>query len=422
MIGFLPNCWEEHLMPRFAVRWFRRLSLVTLLGLCTGGATLATSPNAWAASEDVKYSFKPTSSNPSSGIVSVGNAFYGTTTGYNAPATIFKMTAAGKLHTIATFSNNFGTPSALVAIGKLLYGIINEGGDPTCNCGFLFSVTETGNITILHAFTGGSDGAGPLGSLIELNGVLYGTTTAGGTGACSESSYSGCGTVFGITPQGAYTQLYAFQGSTTGDGSFPNGSLTAVNGTLYGTTYTGGTSASQAFSGTLFSLSAQGVETVLHSFGIDKKDGYGPGPGLLSIGNSLYGTTSFGGKGGFGIAYSIGLDGTNDKMLHAFANDGADGVFPNGGLVAVGDLLYGTTTDGGSTGSGTVFSLTMKGSESIVYSFRGINKQLDIHDASSPNSPLLYLGGTFYGTSLAGGRASTQCYLHSCGTVFEVVP
>jgi hypothetical protein len=52
----------------------------------------------------------------------------------------------------------------------------------------------------LHTFTGSpSDGYIPNGLSIGQDGVLYGTTQAGGSGSCVDS-YSGCGTVFSLTP------------------------------------------------------------------------------------------------------------------------------------------------------------------------------------------------------------------------------
>ncbi|HEY6325591.1 MAG TPA: choice-of-anchor tandem repeat GloVer-containing protein [Candidatus Cybelea sp.] len=89
-----------------------------------------------------------------------------------------------------------------------------------------------------HDFAGGPDGANPLAGLIDVNGVLYGTTMAGGGGnTCF--IYSGtCGTVYTVTAGGVETVLYRFVGGT--HGFDPGAPLTNVNGTLYGTTYLGG--------------------------------------------------------------------------------------------------------------------------------------------------------------------------------------
>jgi len=65
----------------------------------------------------------------------------------------------------------------------------------------LFLLAENGQLTTLHAFTGGSDGAAPNGGLlIGKSGTLYGTTQAGGDTSCYTQQASGCGVVFKLTP------------------------------------------------------------------------------------------------------------------------------------------------------------------------------------------------------------------------------
>jgi uncharacterized repeat protein (TIGR03803 family) len=94
---------------------------------------------------------------------------------------------------------------------------------------------------VLHSFGSGTDGSEPEAGLIDVNGTLYGTTHTGG-------SYGG-GTVFALDPSsGAETVLYSFCSGTCDNG--PHTGLTAVNGTLYGTTYQGGTKSA----GTVFAL------------------------------------------------------------------------------------------------------------------------------------------------------------------------
>ena len=99
-----------------------------------------------------------------------------------------------------------------------------------CNCGTVFSISPDGAYTQLYQFQGGSDGLQPQGDLAAIGGVIYGTTVSGG-GPCD------CGTVFSITPQGAESVVHAFQGGQ--DGGDPAGVIT--DGTvLYGTTGGGG--------------------------------------------------------------------------------------------------------------------------------------------------------------------------------------
>jgi uncharacterized repeat protein (TIGR03803 family) len=107
--------------------------------------------------------------------------------------------------------------------------------------------------TLLHTFTGGSDGASPAGLVQDARGNLYGTTLFGGT--------ANLGTVFKLDATGTETVLHSFTGPP--DGLDPLGVLILdAAGNLYGTTQSGGT----AMQGTVFKLDAARTETVLHSF------------------------------------------------------------------------------------------------------------------------------------------------------------
>lgn len=90
---------------------------------------------------------------------------------------------------------------------------------------------------VIHAFKGGNDGANPVAQLIEVNGTLYGTTAIGGGTGCAPSH--GCGTVFSIRPKGTERIRYTFNGGS--DGASPTARLIEVGGVLYGTTNKVGT-------------------------------------------------------------------------------------------------------------------------------------------------------------------------------------
>jgi uncharacterized repeat protein (TIGR03803 family) len=155
------------------------------------------------------------------------------------------------------------------------------------------SATSTGapgSERVLHSFQVGTDGLGPSGQLLSLNGMLYGTTRGGGQTA---SGTGGRGTVYTIRPDGKETVIYRFMGGLDGDG--PDAGLIAVDGTLYGTTARGG--GNNCFGnlgcGTVFAISPEGAERVVYRFqGGD--DGDDP-IGLLGVNGILYGTTSSGG-------------------------------------------------------------------------------------------------------------------------------
>jgi uncharacterized repeat protein (TIGR03803 family) len=224
----------------------------------------------------------------------------------------------------------------------------------------VFSITPSGKETVLHSFGIGSDGKLPEAGLIALNGTLYGTTVQGGASSCASI---GCGTVFSIATSGKEKVLHSFSGS---DGAYPQGGLTDVNGTLYGTTSDGGAHGSACGStpcGTVFSITKSGKETVLHSF--SGPDGAYPWAGLTNVNGTLYGTTVDGGAGGSNCSYAGGC-GTvfsittsgKEMVLHNFGNFG-DGAYPFADLVNVNGTLYGTTPYAGRYGFGTLFSLKL---------------------------------------------------------------
>ena len=204
----------------------------------------------------------------------------------------------------------------LIEVNGTLYGTTSSGGyyGSTCGtrgsgCGTVFSITPGGKESVLHRFLKGSnDGAYPIGQLVNVNGTLYGTTETGGTG-CSTSFYNaGCGTVFSITPSGSESVLYKFGGAPN-DGEWPTSDLIYVSGMMYGTTSAGGTTGG----GTVFSITPSGTETVLYSFGGCYYDGRNPYAGVIDVNGTLYGTTESGGicfssgRGNYGTIYSITL-------------------------------------------------------------------------------------------------------------------
>src|SRR5205823_4003980 len=107
-----------------------------------------------------------------------------------------------------------------------LYGTTFTAG-PTY--GTVYKMTTAGALTVLHTFTHGADGGNPRGTLtIGPDGAFYGTASNGGA--------FGMGTIFKITSDGTFTLLYSFKGIS--DGAHPYGKLTfGSDGNLYGTTY-----------------------------------------------------------------------------------------------------------------------------------------------------------------------------------------
>jgi uncharacterized repeat protein (TIGR03803 family) len=148
-------------------------------------------------------------------------------------------------------------------------------------------------------------------SLIEgSDGNLYGTMSYGGTP--SATCPNGCGIVFKVTPSGVATLLYSF-GASPVDGQRPSGALVlARDGNFYGATSAGGSPTPNCKfvngCGTIYEITSSGTETVLYSFGTSSSDGIGPTGALLQASDgSLYGTTGSGGSTGAGTVFKLEL-------------------------------------------------------------------------------------------------------------------
>ena len=253
--------------------------------------------------------------------------------------------------------------------------------------------------TVIHAFKIGERGGGPMGGLLMANnGNLYGTTAFGGT--------NHAGTIFKIATSGKETILYSFKGGT--DGFYPEAGLVMGRaGSIYGTTSEGG--ASNA--GTVFKITLAGKKIKLYDFKGGSDGAVPEGRLVMGRNGTLYGTTSSGGNGN-GTVFEITKDG-KERILYRFEGDtnNSDGSAPKAGLVwgRYGNL-YGTTSQGGSDGVGTIFMISPAGKEKVLYSFKGET------DGDFPESPLLMgPSGNFYGTATGGGTSDS-------GTIYKITP
>jgi uncharacterized repeat protein (TIGR03803 family) len=336
---------------------------------------------------------------------------------------VFKLDTTGKetvLHRFTGGADGSFPPAGLVrdAAGNL-YGTTEAGG--THGAGTVFKLGTTGKETVLHSFTGGADGRDPKAGLVRDNGGnLYGTTYTAGDLACGGGF--GCGVVFKLDATGRETVLYSFTGGADGTASAA-GLLRDAAGNLYGTTYAGGDLGCTPVGGgsgcgVVFKLDTTGTETVLHRF-TGGADGADPEAGLVrdSAGN-LYGTTLAGGNLACGCGVVFKLDTTGkETILHRFTG-GADGRNPGlAGLVrdSAGNL-YGTTSAGGNLacGCGVVFKLDTTGKETVLHRFTGGA------DGAYPEAGLVRdAAGNLYGTASAGGDLACG---GGCGVVFKLTP
>jgi uncharacterized repeat protein (TIGR03803 family) len=244
----------------------------------------------------------------------------------------------------------------------------------------------------LYGFKGGpDDGRWPVGPLTSVNGILYGVTTHAGSHRR--------GVVFAFDPNHGEHIVYSFSGFPNADQ--PN-SLTALNGTLYGTSAGG-----KYRKGTVFAVTSDGSESLLHSFG-NGTDGAAP-VSLTPFSGRLYGITASGGAHDYGTIFQI-TTGGNERIVYSFSG-GSDGAMPSGQLAVHDGRLYGTTYEGGTNacynaGCGTVYEMTPSGTKTTLYAFTGKP------DAEYPSGPVAIFHATLYGTAPFGG-ANNQGALYA---------
>jgi uncharacterized repeat protein (TIGR03803 family) len=287
-------------------------------------------------------------------------------------------------------------------------------------------IAQAQTFSVLHIFTAGADGAYPrAGVTVGPGGVLYGTAEYGGT--------LGNGTVFRLSQMHSswvFSTLYDFAGGS--DGVAPIGGVViGPNGALFGTTQQGG----PENDGTVYALKAPATvckstacywdETILHTF-TGVPDGFNPWVENLvfDVAGNIYGTTTNGGAHGAGTVFELTPSGSGytETILHNFAGS-PDGAYPFAGVVfdAAGNL-YGTTGNGGTGrgcdfGCGTAFQLTPSGGswqESDLLNFDQGSTGMD--GGYYVYSPLLLDStGNLYGTTIYS-RTELD------GVVFKLAP
>ena len=298
---------------------------------------------------------------PQAGLILSGNTLYGTAHkgGSSGMGMAFAIKTDGtcftNLHSF-TLSDGAEPQARLISSGNTLYGTAHIGGRWGKGTVFAGNTDGTG-FTNLHSFTGGKDGAIPQAGLILSGNILYGTASYGG-------ERSGAGTVFALNTSGTgFKTLHSFDGR---GGAWPETGLILSGNVLYGTAFYGGVSGGDSNDGIIFKLNTDGsgftnlysFTTFNHASPYTNSDGARPRAELILSGSTLYGTTTRGGSSGSGTVFALKTDGTGFINLYSFAG-GKDGASPQGGLILSGDTLYGTTQLGDSKGYGTVFSLSL---------------------------------------------------------------
>jgi uncharacterized repeat protein (TIGR03803 family) len=323
--------------------------------------------------------------------------------------TLWGMTSAGgsenggNIFSLHTDGTNFGERYAFLQDGAYpqsqrlldygdgyLYGAIST---TTTTGGIVYKMLPDGtNYQLVYNFSGVSPSSGVLEG---PDGYLYGTFTSGSHGGIYKISSTGTG----------YQVLHYFTGA---DGNNPYNELLFSGGIIYGTTNSGGT----YNLGVMYSIKTDGTAfTVMHQF--TTNTGGNPNGGLSVIasrqGAVFYGTTQSGGFNGLGVLYQVNLAGNAYQALYNFVSTMG---IPSGSLARNASILYGCTKNGGSNG-GIMYSYNT--SNGNITAFHPFTYDQYGNNVQSPNGVLLYINNVLYGSTEQGGS------FHS-GVVFKMNP
>ncbi|HEX5127982.1 MAG TPA: choice-of-anchor tandem repeat GloVer-containing protein, partial [Rhodocyclaceae bacterium] len=267
------------------------------------------------------------------------------TGGTHSKGRIFQITSSG----VFTVIHNFNGTDGMTPVGGLtlgldgdLYGMAERGG--ANGEGNIFKISTAGTFSVLYDFKADTDGGLPVSPLIVGNdGNFYGT------------SYPGA--AFRMTPAGVVKVITKLP-------TYSNGALQqAKDGSFYAVSQFGGTQSA----GAIFKINGTKVTTV-HSF--DAASGSFPTGGLVEgIDGNFYGTTTAGGALNGGVIYRLTPSGHYHVMYNWDDKNTANGYQAFAGLVAGADgNLYGATIWGGQAGYGVIFSMTIDGSYTVLHS------------------------------------------------------
>ena len=295
----------------------------------------------------------------------------------------------------------------MILTNGMIFGSCRNGG--TSNNGTLYFMGTNGiPYQTIHNFGGTPFDGGSPNNITVAGGTIYGTTFSGST---NSASY---GTIYKIGTNGNnYSILRVF--TNLPDGSSPMSALVLAGTNLFGTATAGGTNGQ----GILFSIGTNGANyNIWHTFLTNGVDGLQPQGSLILLGTNLYGTTKYGGRNGGpnngGTVFRICTNGSSYTIIHNFTNQATDGTVPVAALVAVTNVLYGTTSLGGSNNTGIIFGLTTNGtSYSILAQFSKFTTPASNNIGIYSYSPLTWSGNRLWGECYVGGA-------NNFGTLFQL--
>ncbi len=329
--------------------------------------------------------------------------FYGTTLngGTNSDGAIFGISADGSFFTnFYNFSGgtNGAAPASALILGTdgNFYGTTSSGG--VSNWGTVFQISTNGAYNQL-AQLAGTNGANPAVALLQgPDGSFYGATKYGGPFPNTTQGGAGYGTIFQVTTNGTLATPVLFNST---NGANAAALVRGNDGNFYGTTAWGGNINSFRLGfGTIFRLSPDGTFTNLYKFTGGNDGGFPDASLVLGSDGNFYGCTTSGGSNQIGTVFRITPDG-QFKSLYSFPNSNT-GSYPYAALVQGSDgNFYGTTYIGGSNQLGSVFQITPNGSLTQLISFTGTGGS---YPGANPQGSLVQgTDGNFYGVTYAGG-------------------
>jgi uncharacterized repeat protein (TIGR03803 family) len=290
-----------------------------------------------------------TANGPSGGVTLLGSTLYGTSfyggvglSGGNG--TVFAVNAdGGNMHDVHAFGNTEGSKpvTPLFRSGAKLYGAVPK-SESDSNFGSVFAVGAS-SYQVLHSFTGGADGTRP------SNVSVIGTSVYG----------SNASKIFRMNTDGTGFQVL--------DVPAASGPLMAIGSTIFGVR------SSDSGANTLFSmnLDGTGLQTV-HLFQGGTNDGKLPTGSLTFLDGFIYGITGIGGANNLGTLWRVHPDGTGFELVHSFLGGTTDGSSPVGGLTLIDSTFYGQTAGGGTGNQGTIFAITVPEPSSLVVATLGL--------------------------------------------------
>jgi uncharacterized repeat protein (TIGR03803 family) len=358
--------------------------------------------------------------NPMAALLLSGNILYGTASagGSNGQGAVFSLNTSGSnfttIYNFSALSNSISNsdgamPHCTPALsGGTLYGTTLSGG--SAGTGTIFAVNTNGtSFTNLHNFSKITNSTNNDGGLISAGLVVSGNMLYG---AANSGAPGGRGSLFSITTNGTnFILLHIFsdvQGAdrTNSDGADPAATLVLSGNTLYGAADAGGTNGN----GVLFSINTNGTAfTNFYTFSglgdFENGDGENPETALILSGSALYGTAIYGGFYAYGTVFTVKTNGMNFTNFHNFTTEqgsrytNLDGAIPYGRLVLSGSTLYGTTEEGGTGGSGTLFSITLPQPETPIINSISLSGTNLVINAANGESDVPYI--TLMSASLA---------------------